>query len=147
VFIKYKDKAVNTDIVTHISIYENKWVFHLNYQISSPHNELKKIPDYVEFYPDNNSDVDFIDGKISSLNWISNLDPRGQVIVNPSKIGFVKYDDERNRIILNLTCSASLKHDYSTLTSDFVYFTYQNKQEYNIMCDILKDELKIIEEV
>jgi hypothetical protein len=103
------------------------------------------IPDYVEFYPDNNNDVNYINNKILELGWLENLDPKGQVIVNPSKIAFVKYDDARNRIILNLTCSASLKHDYYSLTSDFVYFTYPDEQEYNIMCNILKDMLNITE--
>ena len=75
----------------------------------------------------------FVQGPMPD-NKIVNLD-------NVSNIAFEEYKDrdenQKYKIIFNFNYAVSLKSNDDKLISDYVYFVYDNKSEYDVMIDEL----------
>lgn len=137
-FIEHDGKIVNTDAVTNIVIENNKVIFNLDHFVSLKDENDRHIPDYVYMYFDEDEELRLIVNKITSLNWITSdfgTTYRGRYkannrIINPDAISFIKFEDNKNRIIFNLRNSVSFSRNIQSKTSDFVYYDYENEGDY-----------------
>jgi len=138
-FLRYKEKIVNTDSVTNIVIEGNKIIYNLDYGVSLQDRKDRIIPDYVYMVINDPLELQIIKDKINTLNWISsdfgNYDRNNNYrannrIVNPELISFVKFDERNSRIIFNLRNSISFNRDFDQRTSDFVYFDHTSIEDF-----------------
>ncbi len=146
-FIRYENKQVNVDSVTHIVFEGMKVIFNLDYAVSVKNNVDKHIPDYVYFDIQDDDEYLRIAKIIGDLDWISCSEPgtyqnhgrtmqMNHEIINPKAISFVKYEaddkrgNEKNRIIFNLRLSISFSKDVFNHTSGFVFFNYEDRVGY-----------------
>lgn len=138
-YISHDNKIVNTDSVTNVVVEENKLIFNLDYSVSLDDNPDKIIADYVYMYFNNISEYNSILGQIGTLGWLTsefgNYDFNGNYrsnnrIVNPKMISFVKFEEKKKRIILNLRTSVSRNKNIDEKTSAFVFFDHMNKDDY-----------------
>jgi len=141
-FYRFDNKIVNFDSVSYIRRDGNMYKFNMCYPVTPYHDHDSIISDYVNVFADTAEIAREIEGVIEKLEWID-IDPRRSRVINPSKISFVKFDDKNSRIIVNVSTSISLKKINNKWTSDFVYFTYDNKDEYEKNIQIISNLLSI----
>ena len=126
-----KEMIVNFDNVSSIFNDEerNKIVINFNYAIKIKN---KIIPDYLYINYETKEQAEEMLAKIKIItsSWIKNKDR----FVNPKMVSSIKFDDERNRIILNLNYSITAKdaNGNEILTSDFSYINFETKELYEI---------------
>ena len=138
-------KNVNLKNVTSVSIEENinrkKIIFNFDYTITHPYKPDVFVSDYVSVYYDDDQEFKKVfkelSSQLESLYWFegqNSLDLEGPDKiwhwVNIDKVSFITYDEHKNRIILNLSCTVTKRHSSGELTSDFVYFSYPTKSEF-----------------
>ena len=137
--IAYENKIVNMDSVTNVVVEENKLIFNLDYSVSLDSNPDKIIADYVYMNFINISEYNDILEKIGTLGWLDsefgNYDFNDNYrannrIVNPKMISFVKFEERKQRIILNLRTSVSRNKNVHEKTSAFVFFDHIKKDDY-----------------
>lgn len=138
-----KDMIINFENVS--SIYNdkerNKIIINFNYSIKLKN---KIIPDYLYINYETVEEEKNILDKIQLItnNWIKNRDR----FVNPKMISSIKFDDKRNRIIVNLNYTISAKDNEGNmiLTSDFSYIDFEIKDLYEIEKErIIKNSVEI----
>ena len=151
-FIKHDDKVINTDNVSNILIdnEKQKIIFNTNYPVSLHDNVYKLIPDYVYFVCDVDDFLRIRD-KIMNLKWISS--DFGKIkhgefkhnarLINPDCVSFIKIEDWKPRIIFNLNTSISFYKNDAEITSDFIFYDYQNSAEMNTDLELITQKLKI----
>ena len=138
-----KDMIINFENVS--SIYNdkerNKIIINFNYSIKLKN---KIIPDYLYINYETSEEEKNILDKIQLItnNWIKNRDR----FVNPKMVSSIKFDDKRNRIIVNLNYTISAKDNEGNmiLTSDFSYIDFEIKDLYEIEKErIIKNSVEI----
>jgi len=138
-----KDMIINFENVS--SIYNdkerNKIIINFNYSIKLKN---KIIPDYLYINYETSEEEKNILDKIQLItnSWIKNRDR----FVNPKMISSIKFDDKRNRIIVNLNYTISAKDNEGNmiLTSDFSYIDFEIKDLYEIEKErIIKNSVEI----
>ena len=139
-FIKYKDeKIVNLDNVSNIFVDEKgqKVIFNMSYSVKIFGNKI--TPDYV-YWPYNNlSELNDIKKKFlyNIGTWIHPIE-EGQRYVNTNCISSIVTDEYKNRVIFNLNYNISHPKEENKLTSDFVFFNFDNRESYQKFRDKLE---------
>lgn len=138
---KFGKKSVNTDRVSNIVIEGDKFIFNFDYSVSLPAQNNKMIPDYAYLTVDGDEEYKYVDDAVADLNWISNSYPDYKRaphssndnwhIINPETISFLKFEDDKNRIIFNLKNTISNSRDYSKMCSAFIFFDYEDSVKYD----------------
>lgn len=143
-FYKANDQlVVNLDHVSSISFDEknSRIIFNLDYSVQLDINEegsryKKTISDYIYFNSDNfekdaSKLTEFL-GDSSFIRKPSDLNKKFASLINLDKVSSIKLDDERLRIILNMTNSVSFKGNNGyKLTGEFIYCDFNNPDDYN----------------
>lgn len=135
-FITNKEKMVNIDNVTSMVQEGDKIIFNLDYGITLKGSK-KIIPDYVYFYC-NGDEVKEIVDTIVSKGWIQSVESNHpNRYINPEKISFLKweefnkYNEPKNRIIINFNVSVSFNGSEDLRTSDSIYLDFNDSQTFN----------------
>lgn len=151
-FIQHREnKIINLSRVSNIGIiYEPKpkIVFNMDYAVTlrSKHTQEEKlISDYVYWDAISMDDLyemkEFIDSQ--TVDWVYYSDDFR--IINPTKISSVVFDEDqtqnRYKIIFNLSHTVTMKD--GGLTSEFVYYRFNDKKSYSEYKEIVKDTLGV----
>jgi len=138
-----KEMIVNFENVSSICNDDerNKIIINYNYNVKL---KDKLIPDYLYINYETEEEKEAILDKVKIItsSWIRNKDR----FVNPKMVSSIKFDDERNRIIVNLnyTITAKNSRNESILTSDFLYIDFETEDLYKIEKDkLLQDCIEI----
>lgn len=137
-------KTINIEQVSNIGIDIKKFriIFNLQYSINI---FGKQTPDYVYFeYKDVNDLQKAVKALLEVIkdDFLISSDKR-QRLVAKKCISSINYIEKQKRIIFNLNYDITHPNDSSKLTSDFVFWTFNNETEfYNDMkklSDITKE--------
>ncbi|MDD2505666.1 MAG: hypothetical protein PHF21_05330 [Bacilli bacterium] len=134
---KFNDKILNLQACTSIGVNKSRLriVFNLSHSIEMFDPKLSKniiVADYK--YWDFDNEIDFNAGlqKVSSLIKVNEFfisSDKKHYFVNPDQLSYITFDDDNNRIIFNLSTSVT-KKTTGTLTNDYVFWTFNTKDEY-----------------
>jgi hypothetical protein len=134
---KFNGKILNLQACTSIGVNKSRLriVFNLSHSIEMFDSKLSKniiVADYK--YWDFDNEIDFNVGlsKVNSLIRVNNFfisTDKKHYFVNPDQLSYITFDDDNNRIIFNLSTSVT-KKTTGTLTNDYVFWTFNNKDEY-----------------
>lgn len=149
-FLRYPhQKTLNLEHVSNFGFLKDKIVFNMDYSVtlkSYKNNNKVIISDYVYWIP--NSFEELIEMKAlilestifsesSKLRWIqcSNDPEFKQRIVNMDCVSSIKFDDERRKVIFNLSHTVTFG---TGLTSEFVFYKFRTQEEYTHYKEIIK---------
>jgi len=147
-FIKTNDRLVNLQNVSNINIVHDtqRVVFNMNYSIEiEKHNNTKMISDYVYLDTRNSKDfenalIELYDNQYIKDNFLSH----DTGYINIHEISSVKFSEQKNRVIFNLSHNKDFK-DYRSgntlLTSEFVYVDFSSYKDYKEFAIQTKNEL------
>jgi hypothetical protein len=146
-FIGYKEeKIINLNNVSNIYIDERddgsgKIIFNMNYSVKI--FDGKYTPDYVYWNFENSNELviirDMIEDKIkNNKKWIMPLE-FGQRYVNLNCVSSIVIDITKNRVIFNLNYNVTHPKDNSKLTSDFIFFNFNNYTKFSNFKNTLKN--------
>lgn len=162
-FIETPDHIVNLANVSNINVLRDTFriVFNMNYFIDlGTQSGLKRISDYV--YWDAKSEDEFLDHldylKHNSFFDNNFLDHPNSAYVNKNEISSVKFDDNKFRVIFNLSHPVTFKkhqrppkswgtvappapQETSKCTSEFVYANCANHHHYQAYSRYIKEAL------
>jgi hypothetical protein len=151
-FINANNSLVNLEKVSNVNIIEgkNRIVFNMNYSIEMKRGfGTKMISDYV--YWDASSTAEFQEIKKElyknsyfSMNFLQGSEYNGSIsYINLNEISSVKVNDDRKRIIFNLSHSVTFKdtNKDERLTSAFVFVDFRNADQFKQYVDGLNNLL------
>jgi hypothetical protein len=143
-FIQTNDRIVNLKNVSNINVLDDykRVVFNMNYNVEiKKRNDYVFISDYV--YWDLLSSTQLNESLSSILNstfFKDNFIIHNNQFVNMNEISSIKFSDKKLRIIINLSHPVTYT-DYNgiqSITSEFVYFNFNDVSEYNEFAEKLK---------
>lgn len=139
-FLQYSpsEKIVNLNHVTSIGFIEsydrNKVVFNMDYSITLKNSE-KLISDYIYWETQDDEIFERMKKLVNenTEDWMSCPNDENLRRVNPEKISSIVFDmnEEKSRykIIFNLSHNVSFK--FGGLTSDFIFYKFTTKEDYD----------------
>lgn len=129
-----KNKIINLENVSNIFIDlysggNGKVIFNMSYSVKIFGDKI--TPDYVYWnfndeYELNTIKNIFLDG---IRDWVHPVED-GQRYVNSRCISSIGTDEHKNRVIFNLNYPVSHPRDVEKMTSDFVFFNFNNKSAF-----------------
>jgi hypothetical protein len=137
------------DNTTRQGQHKPKIIFNFDYHVTLPKSD-KKISDYKYLIFDTIQEYKSVEKELEKLinekEWIAPIiDGKIEKIINPDKISFVTQDDNKLRIIVNLSSSVSFHGNYFRYTSDFVYLNHTDPEEYERNLSYIRGLLKLRE--
>lgn len=137
------DQMVNLQNVSSVKVIEEELriVFNMNYPIAlKVGGTLKKISDYVYWDCSGSEELAFSlsDILVSEYFRENFLTQIGNCFVNKNEIGSIKLDNDKMRIIFNLSHPVAFRGQNARCTSEFVYVDCKDQEEYKLYVDYLK---------
>jgi hypothetical protein len=127
------EKMINLDNVSNIYVENNeigKVIFNMNYSVKIFGDKV--TPDYVYWNFKSAEELDYIKRTFLPKieDWIKPVE-EGQRYVNPTCVSSIGIDNAKNRVIFNLNYPVTHPKDNNKLTSDFVFFNFKNRDNFN----------------
>lgn len=144
-FVQFNNQLINLENVSNINFLakSKRIVMNMNYSINTGKPD-KLISDYIYLDFDAVSEYEEAKTYILGVGYIcDNFIHKGlkDGLINIKSISSVKFDEDRLRVIFNLSHSSSIKNKQNKpiVTSDFVFVDFDDLYDYNTYVDFVID--------